>query len=225
MKRTLIALLVFVLSAKIQAQDSETGAWFIYFGNQKISKKMNLWNEVQVRNYDIFSDRQQLLLRAGLGYDLSENNNNVLIGYAFINSQNYIPNSDEKNSVNEHRMYQQFIHRNNFGRVFLQHRLRMEQRFLPNDFQSRGRYFLSANIPINNNKMLPKTIYASAYNEVFVNLQNQFFDRNRIYGALGFVFDKNWRIEAGYMNQALPNSSRGQFQLVIFNNLPIFKQK
>lgn len=60
MKRTLIALLVFIISAKIQAQDSETGAWFIYFGNQKISNKMNLWNEVQVRNYDIFSDRQQL---------------------------------------------------------------------------------------------------------------------------------------------------------------------
>lgn len=223
MRRLIIIFLMLVFYLNIQAQNSENGAWFIYFGNQKISKKMNLWNEAQIRNYDILSDRQQLLLRAGLGYDLSENNNNILIGYAFINSQNYIPNSDEKNSVNEHRIYQQFIHRNNFGRVFLQHRFRAEQRFIPNDFQSRGRYFLSANIPLSNNKMIPKTIYASAYNEIFVNLQNQFFDRNRIYGALGFIIDKNLRIEAGYMNQVLQLSSRGQFQLVIFNNFPLNK--
>jgi hypothetical protein len=53
-----------------------------------------------------------------------------------------------------------------------------------------------------------------------VNTEKPLFDRNRIYAALGFVINKNFKVEAGFMSQILEQSNRNQFQIVIFNNLP-----
>ncbi len=222
MKNKIILIFLLLISNISLAQKSNTGNWFIYFGNQAINKKWNWWNEVQYRNYNIVGDLQQLILRTGFGYNLSENNNNLLFGYAFVNSQRYVTNSSDKIASNEHRLYQQFVTRQNFGRVFVQHRYRVEERFLKDDFQMRFRYFLSLNVPLNNKTMIKNTCYFSAYDEIFINGQNSLFDRNRLYGALGYVINKNIRVELGFMAQTLEKTNRNQFQIVIFNNLPLY---
>jgi len=204
----------------LHAQKSNTGNWFIYFGNQKINSKWNWQNEVQYRNFNFMGDLSQLIVRTGIGYNLTENNNNILLGYGFINSQKYLPNSNNKVGTTEHRIYQQFITRQNFNKVFLQHRYRIEERFLPNDFQMRFRYFLGINIPINKPKIEKNAYYLSAYNEIFINTQQNIFDRNRLYGAIGYVINKNIKIEAGYMAQTAETNNRNQFQIVVFNNTP-----
>ncbi|MBV8328267.1 DUF2490 domain-containing protein [Chryseobacterium sp.] len=203
------------------AQKSDLGAWYMYFGNNKISKKLNWHNEIQYRNFDAVGDLEQLLIRTGIGYDLTENNNNVLLGYGFILSQPYI-NGEKKENV-EHRIFQQFITKQKFGRFNLQHRYRLEERFLEDDFRMRFRYMLGVNIPITKKDMLPKTIYASVYNEIFLHFNSPVFDRNRVYGALGYVINKNMRIEAGYMNQLQENKNRGQIQIGFYNNIPFTK--
>ncbi len=220
MKKLVLSLLCCSFSSITFSQKSDIGNWFIYFGNQKINKDWNWHNEVQYRNYNFIGDTNQLLLRTGIGYNLSENNNNVLLGYGFINTQKYVGTTDEKTSFNEHRIYQQFITRQNFGRLFLQHRYRIEERFLPDDFQMRFRYFLGINIPINNKILDAKTIYFSCYNEIFINKQKPIFDRNRLFAGLGYCINKNIKIETGFMAQTLENSNRNQFQIIIFNNLP-----
>jgi len=204
----------------VYSQKSEIGNWLIYFGNQKINQNWNWHNEVQYRNYDFIGDTNQLLLRTGIGYNLTENNNNVLLGYAFVSTYKYIPNSDQKVESNEHRIFQQFITKQNFGRFYLLHRYRVEERFLPDDFQMRLRYFLNVNLPLNKKRLDKNAIYLSAYNEIFVNTEKPLFDRNRIYAALGFVINKNFKVEAGFMSQILEQSNHNQFQIVIFNNLP-----
>jgi hypothetical protein len=213
----------FLLSVSQTAfsQKTDIGNWFIYFGNQKINKKWNWHNEVQYRNYNFIGDLNQLLLRTGIGYNLSENNNNLLLGYGFIHTKRYLANGKDKEGTNEHRIFQQFITRQNFNRVFVQHRYRIEERFLPNDFQMRFRYFLSVNVPLNNKAMTKNTVYASAYNEIFLNGQAPIYDRNRLYGAIGYVLNKNIKVEAGFMAQTLENQNRNQIQIVVFNNLPL----
>lgn len=203
------------------AQKSDLGAWYMYFGNNKISKKLNWHNEVQYRNFDAVGDLEQLLIRTGIGYDLTENNNNVLLGYGFILSQPYV-NGDKKENI-EHRIFQQYITKQKFGRFNLQHRYRLEERFLEDDFRMRFRYMLGVNIPITQKEMLPKTLYASVYNEIFLHFNSPVFDRNRVYGALGYVINKNMRIEAGYMNQIQENRNRGQIQIGSYNNIPFTK--
>ncbi|OCA68044.1 hypothetical protein BBH99_15180 [Chryseobacterium contaminans] len=203
------------------AQKNDLGAWYMYFGNNKISKKLNWHNEIQYRNFDAIGDLEQLLIRTGIGYDLTENNNNVLLGYGFILSQPYV-NGDKKENI-EHRIFQQYITKQKFGRFNLQHRYRLEERFLEDDFRMRFRYMLGLNIPITQKEMLPKTLYASVYNEIFLHFNSPVFDRNRVYGALGYVINKNMRIEAGYMNQIQENRNRGQIQIGFYNNIPFTK--
>lgn len=217
----LAVIFLFFGGVSAHSQQSDIGNWLIYFGNQPIDKTWNWHNELQIRNYNFLGDIQQVLVRTGIGYNLTENNNNILLGYGYIHSERYLPNSDEKTSSTEHRIFQQFITKQNPGGVFILHRYRVEERFLPDDFQVRFRYFLAFNIPLNTSAMTPNTIYLSAYNEIFLNAQSPVFDRNRLYGAIGYVLGASTRCELGYMSQMLEKSSRGQFQVVFYNNLPL----
>ena len=201
-----------------RSQESDLGNWLLYFGNMKIKSDWNWHSEVQYRSYNAISDLEQLLLRTGIGYNLTENNNNILLGYGYILSQNYIDDSDDKVNVNEHRIYQQFITRQKIGIVGVQHRYRFEQRFIEADFRLRFRYFLSLSIPLNNKEIIDKTVYLSAYNEIFLNTEGNIFDRDRLYGGLGYRLSKTVRLEIGYMNQFLPNTSRDQINIISFIN-------
>lgn len=224
MRKVCTKLVLMVLSLgsiAVFAQKSDLGAWYMYFGNNKISKKLNWHNEIQYRNFDAVGDLEQLLIRTGIGYDLTENNNNVLLGYGFILSQPYV-NREKKENI-EHRIFQQYITKQKFGRFNIQHRYRLEERFLEDDFRMRFRYMLGLTIPITQKEMLPKTLYASVYNEIFLHFNSPVFDRNRVYGALGYVINKNMRIEAGYMNQIQENRNRGQIQIGFYNNIPFTK--
>ena len=215
----LLSVLFFSLTSVFSfAQNNDLGAWYMYFGNNKITKKFNLHNEIQYRNFNGIGDLEQLLIRTGIGYDLTDNNNNILLGYGFILSKPY--KNGEKTENIEHRIFQQFITKQKFGRFNLQQRYRLEERFLEDDFRMRFRYYLGFNIPLSNKEMEPKTLYLSAYNEFFLHLNSPVFDRNRVYGALGFVINKNMKIEAGYMNQIQENKNRGQIQIGFYNNIP-----
>ncbi len=202
------------------SQESNLGNWLIYIGSKKINTKWNLHHEIQYRNYDAIGDLEQLLLRTGLGYNLTENNNNLLLGYGYILSENYQNSNNEKVSVNEHRIFQQFISKQKVGRLGLTHRYRFEQRFVESDFKMRFRYFLSMKVPFTKNKDgIDGPFYFSAYNEIFLNTKTSIFDRNRLYGGVGYTFSKQLRLELGYMNQFFETSSRDQINLIAFVSL------
>lgn len=221
-KLTLITIIQFS-AISLSAQTANTGNWLAYFGNQSFNKKWNLHNEIQYRSYNFIGDTQQFLFRTGVGYNLNEKNNNLLLGYAFINTQNYVANMDEKVDFDEHRIFQQFITRQSFGRIFTQHRYRTEQRFFNNDFRLRFRYLLGVNIPVTHKTMAPKAVYLSLSDEAFINSKSNVFDRNRLYGGVGYVINKNLRFELGYMSQMLEKTERGQLQILLFNNIPFQK--
>jgi len=209
---------VLMLPTSSIAQESDFGNWLIYIGNKKLNSKWNIHNEVQYRNYDAVGDLEQLLLRTGVGYNLSENNHNVLLGYGYILSENYNAQSEsnDKISVNEHRIFQQFTSKDRIGIVSLTHRYRSEQRFVEDVFKMRFRYFLAAKIPLIKVEDGFTKFYLSAYNEVFLNTESAVFDRNRVYAGLGYQLSKRIRMEAGYMNQLFETSSRDQFNLITF---------
>lgn len=220
MKIKIAALtLALVLPFCVQSQESNMGNWLIYIGNKKLNSKWNIHNEVQYRNYNAVGDLEQLLLRTGVGYNLTENNNNILLGYGFILSENYLEDSDNKVSVNEHRIFQQFTTKQNIGKVALSHRYRFEQRFVEQDFKMRFRYFLGINVPLQNKEEDKNPLYLSLYNEIFLNTKSSVFDRNRIYGGLGYKFSDSLRLELGYMNQFFESSGRDQINIIAFVNL------
>ena len=219
-KNKIIATLTFMLVLPFYglSQDSNLGNWLIYIGSKELKNGWNIHNEVQYRNYDAVGDLEQLLLRTGLGYNLTENNNNLLLGYGYILSENYVGDTDQKVSVNEHRIFQQFTTKQNVGVLNLSHRYRFEQRFVEDDFKMRFRYFLGLKIPLQNKADGNNPLYLSAYNEIFLNTKSEIFDRNRLYGGLGYQFSKQLRLELGYMNQFFETSSRDQINIMAFVN-------
>ena len=208
-------MLCLTLPNFLKAQDSDFGNWLIYFGNKKINSKWNIHHEIQYRNYNAIGDLEQLLLRTGLGYTFNEGKNNILLGYGYILSENYVNNTDDKISTNEHRIFQQFISAQNIGSVKLNHRYRFEQRFIEDDFKMRFRYFLGLNIPFKSTS----PFYFSAYNELFLNTESAIFDRNRLYGGIGYQLNENIKLETGYMNQFFETTSRDQLNIMLFVTL------
>lgn len=212
----LLTFTICCLSFSLQSQSSDLGNWLLLFGNKKFSDKFNWHHEVQYRNYDFGTDLEQLLLRTGIGKNVADNAN-VLLGYGFIRSENYTT-SDIKSVVNEHRIYQQFITKQKISRLSLQHRYRFEQRFVEDVFKLRFRYFLGLNYSLWKETEGPEELYLSAYNEIFINTKQNVFDRNRLYGGLGYRLNESLKFELGYMNQFLSGGSRDQMNLVCFFN-------
>jgi hypothetical protein len=224
LKRTILLLgFIGVINNSVIGQSNNVGTWFVYFGNQKINDKWNIQSDFQYRDYRFLGQRNQFLARAGLGYNLKPQNHNLLLGYAYIATDAYDEFDNNTSTKIEHRIYQQYLYKNKVGANSLTHRFRLEERFFPNEFGLRARYFISLQKPLGSKTIAKGNTYLSAYNELFVDIKDPKFDRNRLYGGLGYGITESLRIETGYMIQAQKNITRGQLQLIIVNNLPFKK--
>ena len=212
MKKVLGILVFTFFFLNVQGQENGPGNWLIYIGSKQLNSKWNLHHEVQYRNYNTLGDLEQLLIRTGLGYQLNPKTN-FLLGYGYINSENFTGNTNDQITVEEHRIFQQIITKQKIGSVGVQHRYRFEQRFIESDFKTRFRYFLGMNVPFKNSNY-----YLSAYNEIFLNGESNVFDRNRIYGGLGYQIGKGVKLELGYMSQVFETTSRDQINIITFVN-------
>jgi hypothetical protein len=221
LKRTILLLgFMGVIQIAAIGQSNNVGTWFVYFGNQKINDKWNIQSDFQYRDYRFLGQRNQFLARAGLGYNLKPQNHNLLLGYAYIATDAYDEFDNNTSTKLEHRIYQQYLYKNNVGLNALIHRFRLEERFSPNEFGLRARYFISLQKPLGSKNIAKGSTYLSAYNELFVDINDPKFDRNSLYGGLGYGITESLRIETGYMIQAQKNITRGQLQLILVNNLP-----
>jgi len=216
------SLLLF-LPVTILSQDDKTGNWLMYFGTNKLSDKFSLHTEIQYRNHTLTpNNTEQLLLRTGLNYHFSDKAF-VTAGYAYIPSYVYESEQDPP-ETEEHRIWQQFILTNKIGRVRFEHRYRIEQRWVNQVNKNRFRYRLMLFVPLNKSKIEEKTWFLGFYDEIFVNAKKTFFDRNRLYGAIGYQFDKNIGLQIGMMHQQVNNFGKWYLQLALIFNTDFRKK-
>ncbi|MBK8568140.1 MAG: DUF2490 domain-containing protein [Saprospiraceae bacterium] len=72
--------------------------------------------------------------------------------------------------------------------------------------------------------MTKGTVYLSAYNELFVNAKTPIFDRDRLYGGIGYAVTPTLRFETGLMYQLFETRKRPQWQVVCFHNVDLSKK-
>lgn len=62
-------------------------------------------------------------------------------------------------------------------------------------------------MPLKGKEMKDKTPYIAVYDEIIIgfgeNVNANIFDQNRLGVALGYRFNKGFRLEAGYLNQVI----------------------
>jgi len=197
---------------------SQLGAWYMYMWSaEDTAKELGFQGDIQHRNWKTTGDLEQLLIRGGLTWRPQGSAVKYTLGYAHITSGRFGPSSD---TSEENRIYQEALFDQTLGdKLFLTHRFRLEQRWVQNqDYRSRIRYFLGANYPLNQDNLSEGAIYLAFYNELFVNFEldgrpeQDYFDRNRIYAALGYSVRDNLRLQAGYMWQENRIFGKGQLQ-------------
>lgn len=224
LKRTLICLSFLLTIPSLsfaQIDEDQLGAWYMYFWRAKITEGgLGLQGDIQHRNFNIMGDLEQLLLRGGLTYTPEGTKAMFTLGYAHITTGNF---GDSKDTRPESRIYQEALIPQKIGsRFFLTHRYRFEQRWVQGqDMRTRFRYNLFLNVALNQDNLKTGAVYLALYNELFINGQRdigngntvEVFDRNRLYGALGYSITDNLRTQLGYMNQTTNSVSKGQLQV------------
>ena len=216
--------------AQNRLRTDNTIVWLNNFHTINIDQHWAILAEYQWRRTEGVKSWQQSLLRGGVQYKFS-NGVSVLAGYIWIETfpyGDYPPAASQP--FPEHRIYEQVTWNDNIGRLQLNHRARLEQRFLgvlnPQadgareiskwNYLNRLRYQLRATFPINHAAMTDKTWYAAAFDEIFIgfgkNVNANVFDQNRIGLLLGYKLNKRFSLEGGYLNQTLqqPQSVNGK---------------
>lgn len=223
----LIAALFFCQPLVGQVNPNQLGGWYMYFWRLKLKEtQWGFQGDVQYRNWNVAGDLEQLLLRGGLTYTPKKTKVRFTLGYGFILSGAY--GSTDHATSSEHRLYQEALIPQKIGaRVYLNHRFRFEQRFVENqDFRMRLRYAFFMNIALNQAEMKKGTFYLALYNELFINTDKnigagrtvEIFDRNRLYGALGYHVLDHLKVQVGYMYQSNDVYGKGQLQLSVHHS-------
>jgi hypothetical protein len=223
--KLLIAGLLFVFWSNLQSQNTRINdqneiGWFNYFGTFKIAKKYSIHSEYQFRRDNYVSDKQQDLLRVGVNYQANPKLQ-LRAGYALIETHPYgnIPINGFGKVFTEHRIFQMVTLTDKISKFELSHRFMLEQRFIgrytqaeltvEDDyiFMNRIRYMFRVQMPLKGIEIKNRTPYIAAYDEIFIgfgkNVNENIFDQNRLGLLLGYRFNTNFRIEAGYLNQTL----------------------
>jgi hypothetical protein len=202
---------------------NQFNAWALYTGTHKISSKVNLMTEYQWRRAEGFKHWQQSLLRLGLEYEINPKVS-VMGGYAWIKTFPY-GSQPVLHEFNENRVFEQLNLKDKIGRFEIQHRYRLEQRFLEqyaknatNDivqvdpvYRNRIRYRAMAMVPLSRKEMGDNTLFLNVNNELFVGfgkgIAKNPIDQNRFIAALGWRFNAQTNVQVGYLNQFVIKSN------------------
>ena len=229
-RQLIFILLTFCLLSPAYAQsvvdEDDTGAWYMYFFNTRFDESQwGMQGDFQYRNWDLGGDLEQLLLRAGVTWTTLNKVATFTLGYGNITTGTF---GSSNATSHESRVYQEALIRHALGeRLRFRHRFRLEQRWVENqDFRTRFRYAIFVDLPLNNKTIKPGTWYLGVYNEIFVNLESDIgngrsvdtFDRNRLYGALGYSLTDTVKIQGGYMHQSTNSVDKGQIQLSLHHS-------
>lgn len=236
MKKVIIALALLGTIVQLRAQqpgEEEFGAWYMYFGTNRVAERFSVHTEAQFRFYETASNFNQLLLRTGLNYHINPNAIATL-GYGFISTDGSFQELTGERNSREHRIFQQFILKNKVWELLFEHRYRLEQRFINsldilsdperevNTTEHRARYRIQVTLP------LTDTFFLNFYDELFINLQDNLFGQNRLYGALGVHITENSSVQFGYLRNQFTNAVFDRWQIGFFYNPDlrgIFKKK
>ncbi len=217
MKAILVPLALFFTMANFAQQigDDKLGSWHMYFGTNKISEKLSIHTEAQLRYYENGTNFNQLLLRTGLNYHINPNAI-ATFGYGHITTDGTFDENPSEINSKENRIFQQFILKNTVGKFKFEHRYRLEQRFIKftdrNDTQHRARYRLQVTLPLSD------IFFLNFYDEIFLNLQDNVYGQNRLYGAIGANVFKNTSVQVGFLKNHFPTANFDRLQIGVFYN-------
>lgn len=186
--------------AKTRAQKDKTwGTWAITNVQYEFARRWFGYFELQTRSQAMANHFFYYEIKGGINYRINKN------FIAFVGFGNY-GTYDWKNlrttkKVDELRLWEQMVINQPLSRIKFEHRFRVEQAWLNRKFRNRFRYRINLIVPLNKKKVENKTVFVSAFDELFLTDTAPFFMRNRIYLGLGYQATGFLTLQAGWVNQ------------------------
>ncbi|MFM9009283.1 MAG: DUF2490 domain-containing protein [Bacteroidota bacterium] len=207
-----IALLLILNAKHTLAQPDRFGNWNTAFIQFDFRGKWGLLNDVQLRTYRIGADPEMVLFRPACLYEVNDAVQ-ISAGAGAILSEVY--QGEVKKTKRELRFHQQVMLRQQAGAVRILHRYRLEERYIADtDMRLRLRYMVYSLTPLTKKKLEDNTLYLVASDEIMLNTTGAAFDQNRLYAGLGWMFNKQARIDVGPLWQTFNSGTNLQLNVV-----------
>lgn len=194
-----------------RADEADTQQWTLLTFQRELTSRWRLYFEVQPRFGQDLTDGdtdhgvERLLVRPAVGYRL---NSKVSIWQGYGWTPLMLPRF-----ADEHRLFQQLLYEDRFGKTAFVNRARLEERFIEGAGGTavRLRNMVRFAHPISKDERWAAVLY----DELFWNLNStdagpvSGFDRNRLFLGVSRQVNRQLRVETGYLMEVanLPRSS------------------
>ena len=228
--------LVVFFAFSVNAQDIKKTVltsqyWMGYSGQFRVSNKLNLIAESNLRSMDLSVNKlSQSLVSAALSWGVNDFIK-LSVGYAY--GSIFPATSKISVTKTENRLWQQIQLTNHFALKKITQGLRLEERFRrgfltdstlapSNSFNFRFRYNISGDFPLSKNGWVKNRLSLILSEEIFINVGKQivfnYFDQNRVSVGLKFKITEGNNIQLGYLDlfQQLPTGNQ-------FRNLHVLR--
>jgi hypothetical protein len=197
--KLLLAICLCITIISSNGQTKGLGTWNVFNIRKQFNEKWSAFFEAQLRSQQLYNDFSYHEYKGGVGYNITKQFNVVIAAGQYVT---YTPTGNlDTVTTSEFRSWQQFTLTNNLGRVKIEHRYRTEQRWVNSVYRNRFRYRLNTIVPFNKKKIEKKALYATVSDEVFLTDKKPYFERNRFFGGLGYVFTDLFTLQGGLLRQ------------------------
>ena len=200
--RVTLFLIIFIALGGLQLRaqkDRVWGGWYVTNIQYEFTPKWFAYFELQSRSHAMFNHAFYYEVKGGLNYRINKN------FIAFVGFGNYgtydWQNLRGPKTVDELRLWEQFVINQPLNRLKFEHRFRFEQAWLNRKYRNRFRYRINLIVPLNKKQVEVNTVFASAFNEIFLTDTPPYFMRNRTYLGLGYQVTPFLSIQCGWVNQ------------------------
>ena len=200
MRKRILLLALTAISINSFSQKDDFGSWNVLNTKLSLSEKWSLFNELQVRSQSFYANHFYYEIKGGASYSLT-NTFSFLLGLGKYKTFSDGGSFKQPVTASEFRLWQQITMNHFLDRLKFEHRYRIEQRWFTTGYRNRFRYRLNAAVPINRTKVTNKTIYAAAFNEIFLTNTQPYFERNRFFAGIGYQINDHFTVQPGYVYQ------------------------
>lgn len=212
--------------------------WTRYYNQLELDKKWSIHSEFDNRVFTNSIVQNLFVIRVQGRYKVTEKID-IGSGFAYFSVATRDPDIESGFNKPEYRIQHDLALKQNLGKINLNHRYQIEERFFQNfdtqglksgtTFAMRFRYRIQGDYVFwkQENQSL-KVILAD---EIMINaggsIVENTFDQNRVYAALHYNIDKNFSIEVGYLNSFQQRASgvdyydRNIIRLSVFHKLKL----
>ena len=194
-----IICIISIYSSSFAQADHSLGNWNLLILKGKISPRWSLMGEGHIRSTDYNLKYDYFEVKTGISYSFTKNLNG-LIGTGLFNIDKPGELFHTPALQREFRTWFELSFKQKFNRFNFDHRVRVEQRFIPDNYKNRLKYRLALILPINRAELIPGCIYLSLNDELWIPQHGVAVEKNRLYGGLGYKLIGNATLQVGIVN-------------------------